>query len=278
MSNVISVSRRTDIPALYSNWFFDRIHEGYCCVRNPYNDKETEISLKPEDVTAFVFWTKNPGPMLDRISELNDYHYYFQITINSYGKDIEPGVPKKAQIIDSVKTLASKIGPERVIWRYDPIFISEKYSVEYHKKYFEEIATRLKGAFRHCVISIVDIYSASKFQELGIRTPTEAEKDDLIKHMVEVAKKQGFEIVSCAETGLEQYGVKPGHCIDADIISELTGQNLDLKKDRNQRKECGCCASKDIGAYNTCVHGCKYCYATHNNLAHRAKTSGDCLI
>lgn len=277
MSNVISVSRRTDIPALYSNWFFDRVKEGYCCIKNPYNNVKSEVSLKPYDVTAFVFWTKNPGPMLNRLDEINDYHYYFQVTINPYGKDIEPGVPQKMKVIESAKNLASKIGAHRVIWRYDPIFISEKYTVEYHKKYFEEIAFRMKGCFRHCVISIVDVYSASQFQKLGIRTPTDTEKDELITHLMNVATKYGFEIVSCAETGLDKYGVKMGHCIDADIISELVGESLDLKKDKNQRKECGCCASKDIGAYNTCVQGCKYCYATHNGCGHLSKTTGDYL-
>ena len=221
MSNVISVSRRTDIPALYSNWFYDVVRDGVCFTINPYNKLKTEISLKPDDVTAFVFWTKNPEPMLARLDEINDYHYYFQITINSYGKDIEPGVPKKMQVIEATKTLARKIGSNRVVWRYDPIFISDKYTVEYHKKYFEEIATRLKGSFRHCVISIVDVYSVAKFKELGLRIPTEAEKDELINYIMSVAAKQGFEIVSCAETGLDKYGVKMGHCIDANIFLSL---------------------------------------------------------
>ncbi len=155
---IISASRRTDIPTYYSNWFFNRIKEGYVCVRNPMNIHQvSKISLSSNVVDGFVFWTKNPIPMMNRLNDLSDYKYYFQFTVNSYGKDIEANIPNKNDvIIPAFKRLSDLIGPERVIWRYDPILLTQQYSVEYHAKYFEEIAKRLSGYTHKCVICFVD--------------------------------------------------------------------------------------------------------------------------
>ena len=139
---IISASRRTDIPTYYSNWFLNRVKAGYVYVRNPMNAHQ--ISFSPEVVDGMVFWTKNPIPMLDKLDALKDYMYYFQFTLNSYGVDVERNIPSKNKVIvPAFQRLSDLIGPDRVIWRYDPIFLSETYTMDYHIRYFEELAKRL---------------------------------------------------------------------------------------------------------------------------------------
>ena len=266
---IISASRRTDIPTYYSEWLFNRIKEGYVCVRNPMNIHQiSKISLSPKVVDGIVFWTKNPLPMISRLDELKEYTYYFQYTINSYGKDIEKNVPNKNDIIiPAFKELSRKIGPERVIWRYDPILLNSQYTIEYHVNYFEEIAKRLSGFTHKCVISFVDLYRNTKTNAntLSFRQPTHDEMIELAKRMVDIAKKSNLIIESCAEKiDLTSFGISHGHCIDCQLFETLLGCKLNLEKDKNQREECGCMASIDIGMYNTCKNGCAYCYATHS--------------
>ena len=155
---ILSVSRRTDIPAFYSEWFFNRIKEGFVYVRNPLNiHLVSRISLDPKLIDCIVFWSKNPKPMLKRLDELKDYMYYFQFTINPYNEYLENRVPKKQQIIDTFHKLSSAIGPQRTIWRYDPILLTNDIDINYHVTYFEEIAKRLYGYTNTCVISFVDL-------------------------------------------------------------------------------------------------------------------------
>lgn len=266
---IISASRRTDIPTYYSEWFFNRLKEGYVCVRNPMNIHQvSKISLSPNVVDGIVFWTKNPIPMLDRLDELKEYMYYFQFTINSYGKDIEKNVPNKNDIIiPTFRELSKKIGPERVLWRYDPILLTPQYTIDYHVNYFNEIAKRLSGFTQKCIISFVDLYRNTKtaVNNLLITQPTNNEMLELAKCLVDIASKNNIIIESCAEIiNLEQFGIKHGHCIDCQLFENLLGCKLNLEKDKNQREECGCMASIDIGMYNTCKNGCTYCYANHN--------------
>lgn len=173
---IISASRRTDIPAFYSEWFLNRIKEGYAIVRNPMNNKPVRILLSPDIVDCIVFWTKNPIPMIPRLDELKDYCYYFQFTLTGYGRDVEANLPdKKNELIPAFKQLSDKIGPERVIWRYDPILINEKYSMEYHIEAFSYLASSLKGYTEKCVISFVDMYAKNMkaMHDLGVRDITE---------------------------------------------------------------------------------------------------------
>lgn len=266
---IISASRRTDIPTYYSEWFFNRLKEGYVCVRNPMNIHQiSKISLSPNVVDGIVFWTKNPIPMFDRLDELKDYMYYFQFTVNSYGKDIEKNVPNKNDIIiPAFRELSKKIGPDRVIWRYDPILLTPQYTIEYHVNYFYEIAKRLSGFTQKCVISFVDLYRNTKTNAdtFSLTQPTNDEMLELAKRLVDIANQNNITIESCAEEiNLEQFGITHGHCIDCQLFEKLLGCKLNLKKDKNQREECGCMASIDIGMYNTCKNGCAYCYANHN--------------
>jgi len=275
---IISASRRTDIPAFYSDWFFKRLQEGYVLVRNPMNYHQvSKIILNPDVVDCIVFWTKNPAPMLNRIDELKDYNYYFQFTLNSYAKDIEPNVPvKDKEVIKTFLTLSSKIGRERVIWRYDPILLNEKYTIEYHLKYFEKLADHINGAFDHCVISFIDIYKkiTNRIKSNSILEPSINDIDLIGKRFSEIARNRNFKIVSCAEkVDLSPYGIEHGKCIDDKLIEKIAGMPLNIGKDRNQRSECGCVESIDIGLYNTCLHGCKYCYANFSDISVASNTS-----
>lgn len=270
---IISASRRTDIPSYYSEWFFNRIKDGFVYVRNPMNAHQiSKISLSPDVVDGIVFWTKNPVPMLDKLERLKDYAYYFQFTVNSYGKDIESNIPSKNDIIvPAFQKLSRKIGSEKVIWRYDPIMLTSKYSIDYHVKYFNELAKRLSGYTYKCVISFVDLYrnTQSHLKDLDILPLGEKQMYELAERLVEIAKKNNLVVESCAEKiNLEQFGIQHGHCIDCDLFEKILKCKMNLSKDKNQRLECGCMESIDIGAYNTCKNGCKYCYAnfSHNTV------------
>lgn len=262
---ILSVSRRTDIPAFYSEWFYNRLKEGFVYVRNPMNIHQvSKVMLSPEVVDCIVFWSKNPRPMLARLDELKDYMYYFQYTINAYDKGMEQSVPSKEGIINTFKELSDKIGPKRVIWRYDPILLTEKMDADYHVKYFEEIAKRLEGRTNTCVISFVDLYKKTQqnLKDTTAREPSMNEMIEMAARLFVIAHRYGIAVQTCAEEiALESVGVKHGRCIDNALIEDLLGVKLVVSKDPNQRKECGCVQSIDIGEYNTCAHGCKYCYA-----------------
>ena len=185
---IISASRRTDIPTYYSEWFFNRIKEGYVCVRNPMNIHQiSKIDLSPNVVDGIVFWTKNPIPMVDRMLELEKYIYYFQFTLNAYGKDVEPNVPSKNDfIIPSFQKLSSIIGKERVVWRYDPIFINEHYTIEYHKKYFQALCSKLSKFTEKCTVSFIDLYknTARNTKRLNIQTLSNDEVLELMSFFI----------------------------------------------------------------------------------------------
>ena len=268
---VISVSRRTDIPAFYTEWFLNRIKAGYVDVINPFNTKQANrISLKKEDIDCFVFWTKNPRPLLDRIDELDGYNYYFQYTINSYGTDMEPNVPSKSEeLINTFIELSNKIGKDKVIWRYDPIIFTNKYNKEWHIKYFELLAKKLANYTTKCVFSFVDLYAKTKRNTKGldIIEMTEADMEYIASEFSKIAKKYNLELATCCEAiDLDKYGIKHNSCIDGELIKKLFGIEVSDKRDA-QREYCGCIKCNDIGAYNTCKHQCKYCYATFNNDA-----------
>lgn len=161
---ILSVSRRTDIPNYYSEWFYNRIKEEFLYVRNPMNPHQiSKIDLSPDVVDCIVFWTKNPEPMINRLDELAAYHYYFQFTLTGYGKEIECNVPhKRERMIPVFQELSKRIGKQKVIWRYDPIIFTKTYTPEYHLKAFEQIAMALRGYTEKCVISFVDVYAKNK--------------------------------------------------------------------------------------------------------------------
>ncbi|MDR1398148.1 MAG: DUF1848 domain-containing protein [Desulfarculales bacterium] len=270
---IISASRRTDIPAYYSAWFYNRIREGFVLVRNPMRFHQiSRINLSPDLVDGIVFWTKNPLPMLDRLNDLKDYMYYFQFTVTPYGKDVEPNLPLKADaIISSFKRLSEKIGADRIVWRYDPILINARYQLPYHIRAFNKIAAELHDYTRKVTFSFIDEdYRGikSNIKELSLLNFPLAARAELSSRLAEIAASHGLEIDACAEPiELQQCGIKPARCIDDRLFAKLLGYPLRVNKDRTQRLKCGCAASVDIGMYNTCRNGCLYCYANYSRKA-----------
>ena len=265
---IISASRRTDLPAYYSKWFFRRLQEGYVLVRNPVNPRQvSRVSLSPEVVDGFVFWTKNPAPMIPWLDKLPDCPYYFQVTLTPYDEQIERYLPSKRKVIlPAVRQLARQIGPERVVWRYDPVFLTEKYSVDFHKKAFAQIARLLRGNTGRCVISFLDWYPPmeKRLRPLAPRPLGGDEMRELAASFGQAAAENGMRIFTCAETAdLSGFGVEHGCCIDRDLLERIGGRPLCAEKDRSERAACGCVQSVDIGAYDTCPGGCLYCYADH---------------
>jgi hypothetical protein len=270
---IISASRRTDIPAFYSEWLVRRLRAGFCEVQNPMNLRQvSRISLLSQDVELIVFWTRSPRAMLGRLAELDrrDLRYYFQFTVCGYGAPIDGKSPSVATAVDTFQRLASRIGPGKVIWRYDPIVFSEVTDVDFHLSNFEKISSSLKGYTSRCVVSIWDLYrklgqrlQTLELQGIHFRQPQGEELDRLIPGLVQLCSANGMEIVSCAEdVDLVRYGVRQGKCVDDDLIRRVFGINVCHQKDGSQRPACGCVQSRDIGAYDSCLFGCVYCYAT----------------
>ena len=269
---IISASRRTDIPAFYAEWLMNRIRAGYCAVPNPFNRNQVaHVSLKPEDVDVIVFWTRNARPLLPHLAELDErgYRYYFQYTVMDNPRAIDPKSPPLESSLTTFRALANRIGPDRVIWRYDPIVFSNITGPEFHQMTYQHIAQSLRGYTCRSVISIVDVYrkAQKRLRELAERSvellDCEGEAfDDLMHALVHTANENSMEIVSCAEDmDLRSYGVRPGKCVDDEYIAETFAINVTSKKDPSQREACGCVVSKDIGMYDSCLYGCQYCYA-----------------
>ena len=259
---IISASRRTDIPAFFSEWFMNRLEAGSVMVRNPYNQKVSEIPINKYVTDCIVFWTKNPIPMLDKLDRIT-LPYYFQFTLTGYGSDMERNLPNKNMLIQVFKDLCEK-GNGHVIWRYDPIIFTNKYTPEWHLRTFAGMANDLKGYTDRCVISFVNLYDFVKknMADEYFAYFSMEQKKDFCKRLAEIADRNDMKVGTCAEKmDLEQFGIFHNKCIDPDYIEKVCGYPVDAGKDRGQRKECGCIESVDIGAYNTCNNGCKYCYA-----------------
>jgi hypothetical protein len=263
---IISASRRTDIPAYYSEWFFNRIKEGYVLVRNPINTRQiSKIILSPTIVDCIVFWTKNPQPMLSNIDHLDGYPFYFQFTLTAYAQDIELRLPRKTEITDTFIRLSEKIGPERIIWRYDPILLDDKHTIAWHTGNFEKLAKKLKGWTKKVTFSFIDLYKKYKKINMNIKNINYEEKNIIAKNLSGIALENDLIIDTCAEDiDLSVYNIGHARCIDERLISKMTGYNLEIGKDKNQRGECACVSSIDIGAYNSCMNGCLYCYANYS--------------
>jgi DNA repair photolyase len=266
---IISASRRTDIPAFYSNWFLKRIDEKFFMVRNPNNVKQVSwISLDPSVVDCIVFWTKNPERLIPHLNKLRNYSYYFQFTITPYGQVLEPNVPTVERAVSLFKKLSDIIGPGRVIWRYDPILLSDEADIPFHINKYASMAHELKGYTKRCIISFLDMYKKTErnLYNYPLRKIAQSDMSVLAERLSEISHLNNMEIYTCAEDiNLRQFGISPGKCIDDKLIAETLGKEIDIIKDKYQREECGCVASIDIGAYNTCPHGCLYCYANANS-------------
>ncbi len=240
-------------------------------VRNPMNPNMIRrVSLEPEYVDCIVFWSKNPAPLLEKLDRLKLYHYYFLFTITCCGHDLEKNLPAKDTIIETFKELSKKIGSARVIWRYDPILLTDKIDCRYHYKYFDYIAAQLESFTGRCIISFLDMYDKCKRNLAGfaVRLPDRREMLEIAGKLNSIAQKRHIELQTCAEShDFSAAGVLPGKCIDDRLIAKITGRNIDIPGDKYQRKTCRCVESVDIGAYDTCRHNCLYCYANSNRKA-----------
>lgn len=288
---ILSVSRRTDIPAFYSEWFYKRLEEGFLLVRNPMNPHQvSRIALSPDLVDGIVFWTKNPAPMLGRLGELADYPYYVQFTLNGYGREVEPGLPRQSERLSCFQEFSRRIGKERVIWRYDPIFLNgredagygnggrslTRYSLEWHLRTFREMAGVLCGYTERVVISFLDFYVKTRRNMQGMEA-REMENQEMLllaEGIAEIAEENGMTVCTCAEEmELSHVGVEHGSCIDRRLFERIGGRELGGKKDRDQRGACGCLESIDVGTYHTCPGGCRYCYANFNEARVRGNAA-----
>ena len=263
---ILNTGSRTDIPAYYSNWFYQRIKDGYVIVRNPYNPTQvTKYILSPDVIDAIVFCTKNPAPMLDRLDELKDFDMFWFVTITPYGKDIEPFVPDKDAVMDSFISLSRTVGPAKMSWRYDPIFIDEKYDVDFHINAFRKMSEKLKGSTNQVVVSFIDLYEKTKKNFPGVKSVSFSDQEMLIDAFSKIARENNMQIHLCCEREeLVRDNVDASGCLSQGVLEDATGTHLKVPKPQNARAECQCLLGADIGAYNTCGHGCKYCYANYD--------------
>lgn len=263
---ILNTGSRTDIPAYYSDWFYNRIRAGYVLVRNPYYPSQiTKYMLEPEVIDVMVFCTKNPQPMLDRISLLSAFETFWFVTITPYEEDIEPYVPPRQQVMESFQKLSKLVGMKRMSWRYDPVFITDKYSVSYHIEQFRQMAEVLSGYTEQCVVSFIDLYEKTKRNFKGVKPVTVQEQEVLIVAFSEIAKENELQIHLCCENaGLVREDVDADGCMSKAVFEKALGYTLDVPKKKTAREECSCLLGADIGVYNTCGHGCLYCYANYD--------------
>jgi len=271
---VISASRRTDIPAFYSEWFMNRIRDGYVRWMNPFSKAVYQVSLRPEDVSAIVFWSKNYLPLLPYLDELDagGYRMVFHFTITGLPRVFEPRVPDVAKLVECARILSHRYGNESVLWRYDPVLISSVSDPQYHVGRFRDMCSRLEGAVKSCYFSFAIYYgkvlrNAEKLEsETGIAC-YDLPRDDRIElanTLAEIAADHEIEMCSCCGDYLLGDRIKKAHCVDAELLQRLFPERVESLVERPTRKECGCYESTDIGTYQTCPHGCVYCYANTN--------------
>ena len=268
---IINTGQRTDIPAFYADWFVNRLKAGFVLVRNPYNPRSvTRYRLSPEVVDLIGFCTKNPAPMLPHLDLLRPYGQYWYVTITPYGKEIEPWVPDKREVLDSFRRLSDTVGPDRMGWRYDPVFISGEYPAERHIRAFEYMAQTLSGYTRTAVISFVDLYEKTKRNFPEVRPVTAEQRLLLGKAFAEIAGQYGMIVRPCGEGDeLAPFGADCSGCMTVAMYEQALGRRLKVPKTAPARKECACYLGGDIGAYNTCGHLCRYCYANYDTATVR---------
>jgi len=276
---IISASYKTDIPTFYSEWFMNRLQTGYCKMVNPYSRQVYKIDLTPEAVDGFVFWTKNIGPFLKYLPEVQKRGYTFivQHTINGYPRQLECRVINYSHTIEHMKKLSGEYGPDIAIWRYDPIIISSQTSIDWHRSNFETLAKSLERTTDEVVVSFAQIYKKTKrnmdwaakefdFNWDEHKAMSDEDVKNLVVELAQIARSYSMQLKICSQKAyLIPNVVEEARCIDANRLEKVSNKPiLDKSKQKGNRKECGCFASKDIGEYDTCPHGCVYCYAVQN--------------
>ena len=260
---ILNVSGRTDIVAFYTNWFMKRLEAGFVDVRNPFNPKLVS-RIHFEDVDMIMFCTKNPIPMLKYIEKI-EKPMLFHVTLTPYKKDIEPNVIPKGMLIESIKKLSNLIGIDNIYIRYDPIFISDTYTVEYHKRAFSNLCSLLDGYVKYIIVSFIDDYKNVRKNKRILKSRKFNEEDDKERGISfrKLAREHGMTVQTCfEERNLAEYGFIKGECISHELAYKLTGKIFKSWKAR-KGGNCNCVEMVDIGVYNSCKHFCKYCYANY---------------
>ena len=270
---IISASYKTDIPAFYGDWFLNRLNAGYCKTINPYGRQVYNINLKREDVDGFVFWTKNIHPFVDKLETIRQrgYPFIIQYTIHAYPRALEVSVVDAKRSISHMKEIAKKYGPKVLIWRYDPIIFTSITPIQFHLQNFKYLSGMLEGSVDEVVVSFAQIYrktldnlnTASSNYGFTWEDPTDDIKYNLATELAEIAKDHNMQLTMCSQRRFLAKGVKESRCVDARRLSDVAGFSIRAKLKGN-RPECGCYESIDIGEYDTCPHGCVYCYAVRN--------------
>ncbi len=276
---VISASRRTDIPAYHGRWLLARLAEGRCEVRQPFSGALREVDLRPAAVLALVMWTRDPRPLLDELEGLvaRDYPFVMLVTVNAYPAWMEPGAPDPAALVEALRGIRSAFGPAAVVWRYDPIVLTSVTPPQWHVQQVERLAAQLAGVADECVTSFVDLYRkternllpAAQHAGAGL-LEADADRDtELLRAMKECVAGHGLTLSSCCQAQGLDAGLAQARCVDPARLGRLLQREVRLPR-RPSRPGCGCHASVDIGAYDTCPRGCVYCYATRSPAAGRA--------
>ncbi len=270
---IISASYKTDIPTFYGDWFMNRLRAGYCKMVNPYNRRVSRVDLTPSAVDGFVFWTKDAGPFLDRLDEVAALGYPFvvQYAINGYPRALETSVVDARRSIEHMKRIQARFGPRVPVWRYDTIVFTSLTPPAFHRRNFAWMARALAGVTDEVVISFTQIYSKTRRNlDIAARAagftwedPPPAVKVELAAELAEIARGQGIQLTLCAQPAFLAPGVAEARCVDARRLSDVAGRPIEAKQQGN-RPACACHLSRDIGEYDTCPHGCVYCYAVRN--------------
>ncbi len=269
---IVSASRRADIPARFAPWFLNRVRAGWCAVPNPFNARQvSRVSLAPADVDALVFWTRDPRPLLPHLAELDarGLPSVFQFTLLEYPPALHPNLPPLGQRLEAFRMLADAIGPERVLWRYDPVLFSSVTDVEFHLRGFERLCRQLEGLTRRVTVSLFEPYAKTRARlaraGVDLLAPDSGALRGLFRHMAAMARASAVEPLSCADDyGLDGLGFGPGACVDAELLRRVFGVDVAAGKDQGQRTACRCAPSRDIGMYDACDAACAYCYATRD--------------
>lgn len=268
---ILNTGGRTDTVQFYTEWLLRRFEEGYVLSRNPlFPNKVTRYELTPDKVDCVVFCSKNYKPILPGLHEItNRFNTYFHYTITAYGKDIEPGVPPIDESMDTLARLSGQVGRQRVAWRYDPVLLTKDYTIERHFETFERMAGKLSPYIDRCIFSFVEMYKKLEYNMPELIPLTEDDRERLAQGLGQITEKYGIYIQTCGTNGdFSKYGIHPSGCMTLDVLGNANGITFRNLKHKGTRQGCHCIESRDIGAYDTCMNGCKYCYA--NKSAHKA--------
>ncbi len=263
-SMIINTGGRTDTVQYYTRWLLRRFEEGYVLTRNPmFPNKISRYELTPDKVDCVVFCSKNYKPILPRLHEITDrFPAYFNYTITAYGKDIEPGVPSIEESMETLIELSDLVGAQRIAWRYDPVLLTKDYTIRRHMETFERMAAKLAAHIDRCIFSFVEMYKKLETNMPELRPMPIEDRDELAKGLGAIAAKYGITIQTCGTNGdFTRYGIQPSGCMTLDILGRANGIAFKDRKHKGARQGCHCIESRDIGAYDTCMNACKYCYA-----------------